>query len=99
MRTLVDLPENDIKALDLMGKRMGESRAELVRRAVADYLDKENKPQAIKHDLFGAMKDVFTEDALVYEQRVRSEWDEREENTAHWSLNEPDTSPYKKDKS
>jgi len=39
MRTIVDLPEDQIKALDSIGKREDLSRTELVRRAVAAYLD------------------------------------------------------------
>ena len=34
MRTIVDIPEKDIKALDSLGKKQDLSRAELVRRGV-----------------------------------------------------------------
>lgn len=95
MRTIVDLPDDDVKALDMLAKRKDESRAELVRRAVANYLEQENKPHPMKNDIFGTMGDVFTEDALVIEQRLRGEWDEREGGNTHWSLNERGQPPYK----
>jgi hypothetical protein len=41
MRTIVDLPEEQIKALDTYRKRHGISRAEAVRRAVAAFFPAE----------------------------------------------------------
>jgi hypothetical protein len=38
VRTIVDLPEEQIKALDAYRKRHGISRAEAVRRAVAAFI-------------------------------------------------------------
>ena len=36
MRTIVDLPDEQIRALDAYSKKHGVSRAEAVRRAIAD---------------------------------------------------------------
>lgn len=38
MRTIADLPEEQIRALDAYSKKYGVSRAEAVRRAVANFL-------------------------------------------------------------
>lgn len=95
MRTIVDLPEEDIQALDLLAKRSKLSRAELVRRSVTAYIEKEAENNAITHDIFGLYSDVFTQDALEIERNLRGEWDERESHTATWGLNEPVQSPYK----
>ena len=38
MRTVVDLPDEQIEPLKALAQQMKLSRAELVRRAVADYL-------------------------------------------------------------
>lgn len=74
MRTIVDLPEADIKALDLLAKRAKLSRAELIRRAVATFIEQEILNQAISNDIFGLYADVFTQDALEIEKNLRTEW-------------------------
>lgn len=76
MRTIIDLPEEDIKALDLLGKRAKLSRAELIRRAVSAYIETETLNQAITHDIFGLYADIFSQDALKTENIIRSEWNE-----------------------
>ncbi len=94
MRTIVDIPDDNIKTLDIIAKHKDVSRAELVRRAVADYLEKENTPKPMSTELFGSMKDVYTEDSLIIEQRLRSEWDDREEMYGNWGMQEPKAPPY-----
>jgi len=71
MRTIVDLPDEQVGALQQLGSRNGVSRAELVRRAVAEYLDK-HKETGDDH-AFGLWKRRHC-DALVYENRLREEW-------------------------
>jgi len=83
MRTIVDLPEDQIKALDSIGKRDDISRAELVRRAVAGYLQNEQKSTKGRLDqYFGILKDdptVFDGlDGLAWQKKMRAEWDKRE---------------------
>lgn len=73
MRTIVDLPGNQIDALKALGKRFNLSRAELVRRAVADYVAR--KQPAADDTAFGLWKDR-AEDGLRYQERRRSEWEE-----------------------
>jgi metal-responsive CopG/Arc/MetJ family transcriptional regulator len=72
MRTLVDLPEEHIKVLKQLSEQSQLSRAELVRRAVAEYLQ--------RHQL-GAAENAFgiwryePRDGLDYQRGLREEWD------------------------
>lgn len=70
MRTIIDLPESDRKTLNLLGRQLGISGAEAVRRAVAEFL-KSHRP-ASDDALFGIWRNR-KEDALDYEDRVRAE--------------------------
>jgi hypothetical protein len=51
------------------------SRAEAVRRAVAEHLRRHHTGEAKR--AFGMWRDM-AEDGLAYQERLRSEWDERE---------------------
>lgn len=87
MRTIVDLPEDDVKTLDMMGKRDDLSRAELVRRAVSQYLEAEKEKSAgVLDQYFGLFKDdpdVFDGlDGLAWQEKMRSEWDDRDADIA-----------------
>lgn len=73
MRTIVDLPEEQIKILATIGKQSRLSRAEMVRRAVAEYIARYNPEQG--DEAFGLWKDR-AEDGLDYQSRLRAEWDE-----------------------
>jgi hypothetical protein len=70
MRTLVDIPDRQIKDLTAICEAEKVSRAEVVRRAIADYLEKK-KPDAA--EAFGLWKDRKV-DGLAYQEQVRSEW-------------------------
>jgi len=72
MRTIVDLPEQQIESLKVLSQRAGLSRAELMRRAVADYLTRH--PVTHKQDAFGLWKE-HEEDGIAYQDRLRHEWD------------------------
>lgn len=83
MRTIVDLPDEHVNALDSMGRKMDVSRAELVRRAVEQYLHAETKKSSGDVDkYFGIFKDdpaVFGGlDGLAYQRKMRAEWDARD---------------------
>ena len=82
MRTIVDLPEDQIKALDSIGKKEDLSRAELVRRAVAAYLGnaQETKKSALDK-YFGILKgsDAFEGmDGMAWQKKMRAEWADRD---------------------
>ncbi len=81
MRTIVDIPDSQLIPLDLIARREGASRAELVRRAVALLLlQHANRPDVLeKHSVFGLWKDnPATQDSLEYQQQLRTEWDGRD---------------------
>jgi hypothetical protein len=105
MRTIVDIPENQVKALDLLGKKHDLSRAELVRRAVDMYLAAEQKSTKTKLDqYFGIFKDdptVFDGlDGSAWQQKMRAEWAERDADidrrlAENHSLNDQKQADYK----
>jgi len=73
MRTIVDLPKEQIKALDRYGKARGVSRAEVVREAVAAYLPMPYKKGVFQtHPAFGSWKKKT--DSIEYVRKLRSEW-------------------------
>ena len=61
MRTIVDLPDEQIDHLKVLAGRMRLSRAELVRRAVADYL---RRHQAVPDDEAFGLWQARGEDGL-----------------------------------
>jgi metal-responsive CopG/Arc/MetJ family transcriptional regulator len=71
MRTLVDIPQNLLEEIDSLAKREDISRAEAVRRAIADYVAAKSpsRPGAA----FGIWKSKRI-DALDYEDSLRGEW-------------------------
>ena len=71
MRTLVDIPSNDLEALDQLGQRRRESRAKLIREAVSDYLARNRGPAFA--EAFGLWSDQAV-DGLEYQRKIRSEW-------------------------
>jgi len=72
MRTLVDIPEEHLAILNQLSKSQKVSRAELVRRAVASYVQPHESAAPLFG--FGLWKD-FPEDGLAYQERIRAEWE------------------------
>ena len=70
MRTLVDIPDKQIKELSALCAAEKMSRAEAIRQAITYYLEKK-KPEAV--EAFGLWKDRKV-DGLSYQEQVRSEW-------------------------
>ena len=79
MRTIVDLPKEQIKALDTYAKSKGISRAAVMREAVASYLPakKKKKIDWLKHPSFGSEKMPKGFDSVEYVRKLRAEWDHR----------------------
>ncbi len=71
MRTIIDLPDDQVERLGEICRRDGVSRAEVIRRAVADYLDALCLRE--RGDVFGIWRGRGV-DGLEYERRLRSEW-------------------------
>ena len=73
MRTIVELPEQQVEALKIMSEREGLSRAELMRRAISEYLVRhQSQNSAIA---FGIWKNRGN-DGLEYQNVIRKEWEE-----------------------
>ena len=73
MRTIVELPDNQIDALSTLCQQTSFSRAELIRRAVAEYLLRHGPEDG--DFAFGLWKNR-SEDGLDYQNRIRKEWNE-----------------------
>ena len=71
MRAIIDIPENLLAEVDSLAKREKISRAEAVRRAMAEYLAKRSSTRS--DAAFGIWKSKRI-DALDYEDSVRGEW-------------------------
>lgn len=70
MRTLVDIPDRQIAELAMISKAEKISRAEIIRRAITSYLERQRGDSG---EAFGIWKDT-PEDGLAYQERIRSEW-------------------------
>lgn len=70
MRTLVDIPEAELEALNALSERDQRSRAALIREAIADYLQKR---QPSLHDAFGLWGEG-KRDGLAWQEKLRAEW-------------------------
>ncbi len=73
MRTIVDLPDDQIEALKQLGRQQKLSRAALVRKAVEEYL-RRHRPEG--GDRAFGLWSRRGEDGLDYQARRRGEWDE-----------------------
>ena len=71
MRTIVDLPEEQTAGLAALCEQERISRAEAVRRAVADYLKVRHATE--RGAFFGMWEDSGI-DGLEYERSLRDEW-------------------------
>jgi metal-responsive CopG/Arc/MetJ family transcriptional regulator len=73
MRTIIDLPESQLAALRELEERKHVSRAELIRRAVAQYV----VHHAETENAFGAWKTSKRKsaDGLAVQKKLRAEWD------------------------
>ena len=72
MRTIIDIPEHILADIDALAKGQNISRAEAVRRAMAEYLEK--RPRSRADAAFGIWKSRKI-DPLSYEDTIRVEWD------------------------
>ena len=71
MRTLVDIPAEDLDLVNGVAKKLDISRAEFVRRAISQYLQPHRTDPAA--EAFGIWRDR-PGDGLEYQKRMREEW-------------------------
>jgi len=83
MRTIIDLPDDQIRGLAEYCTHERISRAEAVRRAVARLIDNEEERKqersAALNAAFGMWKDRGI-DAVEYQRKLRAEWDREPKN-------------------
>jgi metal-responsive CopG/Arc/MetJ family transcriptional regulator len=79
MRIAIDIPKDQLAEPTRLAARQGVSRASLMRDAISALLAKQRKTgDAARHAAFGLWADR-KEDGLAYQERLRSEWDGRDE--------------------
>jgi len=82
MRTIIEIPDEQLKPLDLLCKGEGVSRAEFLRRMISNALKnkKNEKKQSLRdHPAFGMFKGTDTfGDGLEYQRKIRAEWADRD---------------------
>ena len=71
MRAIIDIPEDLLRDVDSLARKADISRAEAVRRAVAEYVAKHTSSRT--DAAFGIWKSRKI-DALRYEDSLRGEW-------------------------
>jgi hypothetical protein len=79
MRITVDLPKDQIEALDAYAKSMGISRAAAVRESVSAYMPAKKVKRDINywrnHPAVGSEKMPKGFDSVAYCRKLRAEWD------------------------
>lgn len=79
MRTIVDIPEDDIKWLDQRAAELGKSRTALVREAVESYRaengdEASRRANALRAGFGLWARHGLAEDPKEYERKRRAEW-------------------------
>ena len=72
MRTIIDIPDQLVESLNLLGKTYQKSRSALVREAITDFLKVKSIPQA--EAAFGLWKQK-NKDGVAYQNDLRQEWE------------------------
>ncbi|MBB2720233.1 UNVERIFIED_ORG: putative transcriptional regulator [Rhizobium etli] len=68
---MVDIGDPEVKALDRLAQREKMSRAALIRKAINDFLARNNA--GVEAEAFGLWGDRKI-DGLAYQENMRSEW-------------------------
>lgn len=73
MRTLIDLPDDDIAWLDQVARKEGKSRAAIVREAIVRFRLQEQRAEMTSY--FGLWARHGSDvDGLAFERALRDEW-------------------------
>jgi hypothetical protein len=72
MRTVIDIPDDQVEALDRLAAEAGKSRAALIREALRNLITS-RKPDRSLDEFFG-LWGPSREDGLAYQERMRAEW-------------------------
>ena len=71
MRTIIELPPDQLEALEVLCARDGISRAEAIRRAVASFVGQRASNPGRAFGLWRGRP----ESGLEFQERLRKEWD------------------------
>ena len=74
MRTIIDLPPGQLRALDRWREARGVSRAEAVRQAIARLIEADEQHREVLKETRG-MWAGRKEEGVAYQERLRGEWD------------------------
>ncbi len=74
MRTIVDIPDTQVKILDQVSKKKKVSRAKIIRQAVTNYISNYVNSKKSYDSAFGIWREKKL-DSLEYQQKLRDEWD------------------------
>ena len=77
VRALITISEKDLRRLDRLARKNKRSRADLVREALGEYLQKKAKEPTWKELVkqCAGMWEHKGIDGLEYERKLREEWD------------------------
>lgn len=75
-RTIIDLPDGDLKRLDDLAVKASVSRATVLREAVAEYVARQGQAPAPIKPLagYGALKGYYG-DGQAWQDELRKEWE------------------------
>jgi hypothetical protein len=75
-RTIIDLPDEDLKRLDDIAGKASLSRAAILREAVSEYVARKGEAPAPIKPLagFGALKGCYG-DGQAWQDELRKEWE------------------------
>jgi len=75
-RTIIDLPDEDLKRLDDLAEKASLPRAAVLREAVAEYVARKGDTPAPIKPLtgFGALKGYYG-DGQAWQDELRKEWE------------------------
>jgi len=73
MKILLDLPDESVRALEVLAVRQGQPRAELLRRAVESYVSAHAEPISAFFGLWAGNPKTANTDEFLDE--LRKEWE------------------------
>jgi hypothetical protein len=74
VRTVIDIPDEQVEILDRMAAQAGRSRTALIREALDELI---SRREADRHlDAFFGLWKPSREDGLAFQTRLRAEWTE-----------------------
>ena len=73
MRTIVDIPDNQVKVLKQLSEQKKISRAKIIRQAITDHIANNTKIASNHKKAFGIWKNTKI-DSIAYQRKLRDEW-------------------------